>query len=93
MRGCLLRAREKGGEATGPSPVDRRKTGNKHPLISDGDDIPFHVITTAANVNNVTQTLTLIDSVPPVAVRAGQPRKRPDALRGDKDYDSNPHRS
>lgn len=28
MRGRLPRAREKGGAATGPSPVDRRKTGS-----------------------------------------------------------------
>ncbi|MFE4537829.1 hypothetical protein ACFRKB_22545 [Streptomyces scopuliridis] len=42
----------------GERPLDRRKTGSKHHLISDGGGIPFHVITTAANVNNVTQTLT-----------------------------------
>ncbi|WP_344639284.1 IS5 family transposase [Kitasatospora cystarginea] len=83
---------KKGGEATGPSPVDRRKTGSKHHLISDGGGIPFHVITTAANVNDVTQTLALVDGVPPVAGRVGHPRKRPDALLGDKGYDSNPNR-
>ncbi|MEV7124273.1 IS5 family transposase [Kitasatospora griseola] len=82
---------KKGGEATGPSPVDRRKTGSKHHLISDGGGIPFHVITTAANVNDVTQTLALV-GVPPVAGRVGHPRKRPDALLGDKGYDSNPNR-
>ncbi|WP_330329122.1 transposase [Streptomyces sp. NBC_00536] len=27
---------KKGGEATGPSPVDHRKTGSKHHLICDG---------------------------------------------------------
>ncbi|MGE7435498.1 IS5 family transposase [Kitasatospora sp. NPDC001175] len=93
-RACVdaTRAREKGGEATGPSPVDRRKTGSKHHLISDGGGIPFHVITTAANVNDVTQTLALVDGVPPVAGRVGHPRKRPDALLGDKGYDSNPNR-
>ncbi|MFF4653545.1 IS5 family transposase [Streptomyces sp. NPDC001380] len=83
---------KKGGSATGPSPVDRRKTGSKHHLISDGDGIPLKVITTAANVNDVTQTLAPVDGVPPVSGRVGHPRKRPDALLGDKGYDSNPSR-
>jgi IS5 family transposase len=50
------------------------------------------VITTAANVNDVTQTLDLVDGIPPVAGRPGRPRKRPDALLGDKAYDSEPNR-
>ncbi|MFK0189742.1 transposase [Kitasatospora sp. NPDC090308] len=78
------------GPATGPSPVNRRKAGGKHHLISDG--IPFHVITTAANLNDVTQTLALVDDIPPVAGRVGHPHKRPDALLDDKGCDSNPSR-
>lgn len=50
------------------------------------------MITTAANVNDVTQTLTLVDGIPPVAGRPGRPRRRPKALLGDKGYDSNPNR-
>ncbi len=84
--------REKGGADTGPSPVDRRKTGSKHHLICDGHGTPFKVITTAANVNDVTQTLALVDGIPPVAGRPGRPRRRPEALLGDKGYDSNPNR-
>ncbi|EGJ77919.1 putative transposase (IS4 family) [Streptomyces sp. Tu6071] len=53
---------------------------------------PRSNITTAANVNDVTQTLALVDGIPPVAGRPGRPRRRPDALLGDKGYDSNPHR-
>ncbi|WP_328793103.1 IS5 family transposase [Streptomyces sp. NBC_00273] len=83
---------EKGGADTGPSPVDRRKTGSKHHLICDGRGTPLKVITTAANVNDVTQTLALVDGIPPVAGRPGRPRRRPDALLGDKGYDSNPNR-
>ncbi|MFJ2008724.1 IS5 family transposase [Streptomyces chartreusis] len=84
--------REKGGADTGPSPVDRRKTGSKHHLICDGRGTPFKVITTAANVNDVTQTLALVDGIPPVAGRPGRPRRRPASLLGDKGYDSNPDR-
>ncbi|WP_374754123.1 IS5 family transposase [Streptomyces sp. SM12] len=83
---------EKRGAGTGPSPVDRGKTGSKHHLICDGNGTPLKVITTGGNVNDVTQTLALVDGIPPVAGRPGRPRKRPDALLGDKGYDSNPNR-
>ncbi|MFI1769954.1 IS5 family transposase, partial [Streptomyces sp. NPDC020800] len=89
--GSHIRAK-KGGADTGPSPVDRCKTGSKHHLICDGRGTPLKVITTAANVNDVTQTLALVDGIPPVAGRPGRPRRRPEALLGDKGYDSNPNR-
>ncbi|MFE5829304.1 IS5 family transposase [Streptomyces sp. NPDC056488] len=94
-RACVdgSRVRAKKGEpTTGPSPVDRRKTGGKHHLICDGRGTPFKVITTAANVNDIAQTLALVDGSPPVAGRPGQPRRRPEALPGDKGYDSDPNR-
>lgn len=53
---------------------------------------PFKFVTTAANSDDVSQTLALVDGIPPVADRPGCPRKRPDALLGDKGYDSNPNR-
>ncbi|GAA5023980.1 hypothetical protein GCM10023335_57140 [Streptomyces siamensis] len=56
---------KKGGAATGPSPVVRRKTGSKRHMICDGKGAPLHVITTAANVNDITQTLDLVDGIPP----------------------------
>ncbi|MER5996792.1 transposase [Streptomyces viridosporus] len=87
MDGSHVRAK-KGGAATGPSPVDRRKTGSKHHLICDGRGTPLHVITTAANVNGITQTLDLVDGILPVAGRPGRPRRRPESLLGDKAYDS-----
>ncbi|MER6357452.1 transposase [Streptomyces sp. NPDC001634] len=74
-------SRKKEGPDTGPSPVDRRKTGSKHHLICDGRGTPLKVITTAANVNDVTQTLALVDGIPPVAGRPGRPRRRPDSPR------------
>ncbi|WP_330294150.1 IS5 family transposase [Streptomyces griseorubiginosus] len=92
LRGRLPREGEKGGDATGPSPVDRGRTGSKHHVICDGKGTPFTVITTAANVNDVTQALALVDGIPPVAGRPGRPRSRPDTLLGHKAYDSNPLR-
>ncbi|MEW2400764.1 IS5 family transposase [Streptomyces sp. NPDC046862] len=89
-RACVdgPRPREKGGAATGPSPVDRRKTGSKHHLICDGKGTPLHVITTAANINDITQTLKLVDGILPVAGRPERPQRRPASLLGDKAYDS-----
>ncbi|MFI6360952.1 IS5 family transposase [Streptomyces sp. NPDC050743] len=89
--GSHIRAKEKGAD-TGPSPVDRRKTSSKHRLIRDGRGTPLKVITTAAHVNDVTQTIALVDGIPPVAGRTGRPRHRPDSLLGDKGYDSHPNR-
>ncbi|BCL33382.1 hypothetical protein GCM10017557_82410 [Streptomyces aurantiacus] len=89
MRGRLPRPRQKEGAATGLPPVDRRKTGSKHDLICDGKGTPLHVIATVANVNDITQTLNLVDGIPPVAGRPGRPRRRPECVLGDKAYDSN----
>ncbi|WP_329418592.1 transposase [Streptomyces sp. NBC_01693] len=75
-----------------PTPVrrqsTRRKAGSKHHLICDGRGAPLKVITTAANVNDITQTLNLVDGIPPVAGRPGRPQRRPEAVLGDKAYDS-----
>jgi transposase len=57
-------------------------------LICDGRGTPLKVITTAGNVNDITQTLAQVDGIPPVAGRPGHPRHRPDAVLGDKAYDS-----
>ncbi|MEU9174753.1 transposase [Streptomyces sp. NPDC048420] len=40
----------------------------------------------------ITQTLALVDGMPPVAGRPGRPRRRPDTLLGDKGYDSQANR-
>ncbi|WP_168356836.1 transposase [Streptomyces rhizosphaericola] len=44
------------------------------------------------NLVDCTQALTLVGGIPPIAGRPGRPRRRPDALLGDKGYDSNPNR-
>ncbi|MFD6187452.1 transposase [Streptomyces goshikiensis] len=62
------------------------------PSGGQGAGVGVKVITTTANVNDVTQTLALVDGIPPVAGRPGRPRRRPEALLGDKGYDSNPNR-
>src|SRR6266481_1517258 len=63
-----------GGERTGPSPVDRRKKGSKHHVITDGRGVPLAATTTAANVNEVTQLRRLVEAIPPVRGKPGRPR-------------------
>ncbi|MER5279318.1 transposase [Streptomyces sp. NPDC002809] len=53
---------------------------------------PFKVITTAANISDVTQTRALVDGIPPVAGRPGRSRRQPKAMLGDNGHDSNAHR-
>ena len=47
---------------------------------------------TAANVNDITPLIPLVDSIPPVSGQRGRPRQRPDELFGDRGYDSQRHR-
>jgi transposase len=80
-----------GGEATGPSPVDRGKAGSKHHVITDANGIPLASSVTAANVNDVTEMAPLFNKIPEVAGKVGHPRRKPDALQGDLVYDSEAH--
>ena len=81
-----------GGEATGPSPVDRAKPGSKHHVITDASGIPLTSSVTGANRHDVTEFAPLVNSMPEVAGKVGHPRHKPDALQGDLAYDSEPHR-
>jgi transposase len=72
--------------------VDRRKAGSKHHLITDGGGTPLACLLTAANCNDVTQLMPLLEAIPPVRGRRGRPRRRPQSLLGDRGYDSKTHR-
>ncbi len=72
---------------TGPSPVDRARTGSKHHLLTDPSGIPLAATLTAGNRNDVTQLLPLVDGLGPVAGKPGRPRQRADELLADRGYD------
>ena len=82
----------KGGPATGPSPVDRGKSGSKHHIIVDAHGIPLATITTGGNRNDVTQLIPLIRAVPPIRGKRGQPLQRPRHLYADRGYDHEVYR-
>ena len=81
-----------GGEATGPSPVDRAKPGSKHHVITDASGVPLTSSVTAANVNDVSAMAPLVNKLPEVAGKVGHPKRKPESLQGDLGYDSEPHR-
>ncbi len=86
------RASEKGGSATGPSPVDRARNGSKQHLLVDATGIPLAWSVTGGNRNDVTQLIPLLERVPPVRGRVGRPRLRPDRVTADRGYDHNKYR-
>ena len=51
-----------GGEATGPSPVDRAKAGTKRSVLSDGRGAPLAVVAAGANVPDQRLALETVDS-------------------------------
>ncbi|MFD0489677.1 IS5 family transposase [Saccharopolyspora spinosporotrichia] len=75
------------GDLTGPSPVDRGKPGSKIHAMSERGGIPLAVVVSAANRNDHRELEAVVDSVAPVKVPTGRPRRRPHKLHGDKGYD------
>jgi transposase len=55
-----------GGEATGPSPVDRRKKGIKHTLLVDRYGVPLAIRTAGANASDHRQILPVVLDFPRV---------------------------
>jgi transposase len=77
-----------GGEATGPSPVDRRKKGSKHTLLVERHGVPLAIRTAGANVSDHRQIVPIVLAFPKVGGKRGRPKERPDALYADRGYDS-----
>jgi transposase len=86
------RAGEKGGSETGPSPVDRARNGSKQHLLVDATGIPLAWTLTGGNRHDVTQLIPLVERIPPVRGKVGQPRRRPDRVTADRGYDHDKYR-
>jgi transposase len=82
-----------GGENTGPSPVDRRKKGSKHFVVTDAQGIPLAATTTAANYPDVKEMESAVDAVPPVRGKLGRPKRRPKEMYADRGFDSAANRT
>jgi transposase len=57
-------------------------------VISDAQGIPLAVTLTAANVNDVTQLQPLVEAILPVRSERGELQSGPQAVQGDRGYDS-----
>jgi transposase len=77
-----------GGEATGPSPVDRRKKGSKHTLLVDRHGVPLEIHTAGANASDHVQIIPLVLDFPKVGGKPGRPKELPDTLVADAGYDN-----
>ena len=64
-------------------PVDRRKPGSKHHVLTDGNGVPIVAKTTAANRHDVTELLNLVNYAPGIKGKPGAPRYRFDELCAD----------
>jgi transposase len=80
-------AGERGGDLTGPSPVDRGRPGSKIHALSDRNGLPLSVGVSAANTHDSLCLESLIQAIPAVRSRRGPRRRRPDKLHADKGYD------
>jgi transposase len=77
-----------GGEATGPSPVDRRKKGTKFTLLVDGNGVPLAIRSAGANASDHTQIIPLVVDYPQIGGKPGRPKEMPDELYADRGYDN-----
>lgn len=77
-----------GGEATGPSPVDRSRTGTKHILLVDRHGVPRAIRTAGANASDHRQIIPLILEFPKVGGKPGRPKELPEEAYADRGYDS-----
>jgi transposase len=81
-----------GGEATGPSPVDRRKLGTKHTLLVERHGVLLSIVTAGANASDHSQIIPVVLEFPKVGGKPGRPKEHPDVLYADAGYDSEPTR-
>jgi hypothetical protein len=66
--------------------VDRGKPGSKHHLAVDAAGTPLAAEVTAANVNDVTRLIPLVDAIPRVKGKRGAPLSKPGQVMGDRGY-------
>jgi hypothetical protein len=61
-------------------------------VITDGIGIPLAVRLTGGNRHHSTQLVPLVNALPKIRSKRGQPRQRPRWLYGDRVHDSEHHR-
>jgi IS5 family transposase len=62
-------------------------------LAVDAKGTPLAATVTGANRHDVTQLMPLVEAIPPIRGKVGAPQFKPEAVMGDRAYDSDPHRA
>ena len=91
-RRFLIRPGQKVGSWLGPSPVDRGRAGVKHHVLTDARGLRLAWSATAANRNDLTQLIPLVEAIPHVHGPTGRPRHRPGRVIADRGDDHDSHR-
>lgn len=60
---CAITKAPLGGDATGPSPVDRGKSGTKRSVLTDQRGAPLSIVVTAANTHDKTVAVQTLDAI------------------------------
>ena len=60
---CAITKAPLGGDLTGPSPVDRGKSGTKRSLLTDQRGAPLSIVVTGANTHDKRVALETLDSI------------------------------
>ena len=84
LDGCITKA-PLGGEATGPNPTDRGKSGTKRHLLTEAAGMPIGLVVTGANRHDKTQVEAVFESMPLVPPVASA--EQPQHFCADKGYD------
>ena len=84
MDGAMTKA-PLGGDATGPNPTDRGKSGTKRSLLTDGHGIPLGLATAGANRHDKKLAKGTIESI--VVERPKPTSNNPQNMCLDKGYD------
>jgi putative transposase len=80
---CITKA-PLGGEATGPNPVDRAKSGTKRSLLTDGLGVPLAIVVAGANRHDMKLTKATLESI--IVERPEVTLEKPQHLCADKGY-------
>jgi len=84
MDGAMTKA-PLGGEATGPNPTDRGKSGVKRSLVTEGHGVPIGVAVAGANRNDMKLVRATLDNI--VGERPEPTADEPQGMCLDKGYD------
>jgi transposase len=76
-----------GGAGTGPSPVDRRKAGEKTAVLVERHGVPLVTRSAGANASDHHQLFPTLLQFPRVGGKPGRPKELPDELYADRGFD------